>query len=200
MSREKLRIYNTDLNNLVANLRGEIGEIFFSWVLMRDLSGMIRELSHGTWQGGQPDVNELVKELSDPRLNTLYVLVDKLEDDIVARLSELADSKIGRLTFYFASQKLRRLEVEVQAFARFIEREKFTQKRNWNISHKELPEKWADHHYITIPYPTIVRGIAMAVRLMKRIDDMAVGPEASFFGADCERDVTSEQCGQKCCT
>ena len=37
MSREKLRIHNTDLDNLVSNLRGEVGEIISSWGLMRDL-------------------------------------------------------------------------------------------------------------------------------------------------------------------
>jgi hypothetical protein len=60
MSREKLRIYNTDLNNLVANLRGEIGEIVFSWVKMRYLEGLIRQLSQTMRPNDQPDVNELI--------------------------------------------------------------------------------------------------------------------------------------------
>jgi len=76
---------------------------------------------------------------------------------------------------------LRRFEAEVRAFQQFIEGKKFTEKRNSDISHKELPEKWSDHRYLRIAYPTIVRGIAMAVRLMKRIDNVAVGPEAHFF-------------------
>jgi predicted transcriptional regulator len=162
MSREKLRIHNTDLNNLVSNLRGEVGEIVFSWGLMRDLLAQARQ------RRSEPDVNEL----SDPHLNTLHALADKLEDEVVARLSELAERKIGRLTFYFASQKLQRFEAEVRAFQQFIERKKFTENRNSDISHKELPEKWSDHRYLRIPYPTIIRGIAMAMRLMKRIDDV----------------------------
>ena len=58
--------------------------------------------------------------------------------EIVARLSELAEAKIGQLTFYFASQKLKALATEVEAFSDFIVREKFQQKRNLDISHKNL--------------------------------------------------------------
>jgi hypothetical protein len=166
-----MRVHNTDLDNLVSNLRGEIGEIVFSWTLMRELLTQAR----------QRRCESGVNELSDPQLNTLHALADKLEDEVIARLSELAERKIGRLTFYFASEKLQSFEAEVQAFQRFIERHKFTEKRNSDISHKELPEKWSDHRYLRIPYPMIVRAIAMAVRLMKRIDDLAVGPEARFF-------------------
>ncbi len=171
MSRQKLRIYNTDLNNLVSNLHGEIGEIVFSWTLMRDLLTQARQ------RRGAPDIDEL----SDAQLNTLHALADKLEDEVVERLSELAEPKIGRLTFYFASQKLRMFEQETRVFQRFIDQNKFTEKRNSDISHKELPEKWSDHRYLRIPYAIIVRGIAIAMRLMKRIDDVAVGPETRFF-------------------
>jgi hypothetical protein len=171
MSREKLRIHNTDLDNLVSNLRGEVGEIISSWGLMRDL------LTQARLRRAEPNVDEL----RDPQTNTLHALADKLEEEIVARLSELAEPKIGRLTFYFANQKLRRFEAEVRTFQRFIQRQRFSEKRNSDISHKELPEKWVDHRHLRIPYPTIVRGIAMAVRLMKRIDGVAVGPEARFF-------------------
>ena len=37
MSRLKLRIKNTQLDNLVCNLRGEVGEIITSWVLLRHI-------------------------------------------------------------------------------------------------------------------------------------------------------------------
>jgi hypothetical protein len=170
-SRQKLRIHNTDLNNLVSNLRGEIGEIVFSWTLMREL---LTQARHRRDSLG-------IDELSDAQLNTLHALADKLEDEVVARLSELAERKIGRLTFHFASEKLCMFEAEVRLFQRFIDQHKFTDKRNSDISHKELPEKWSDHRYLHIPYAMIVRGIAMAMRLMKRIDDFAVGPEARFF-------------------
>jgi len=141
MSRQKMRVYHTDLDNLVSNLRGEIGEIVFSWTLMRELLTQAR----------QRRCESGVNELSDPQLNTLHALADKLEDEVIARLSELAERKIGRLTFYFASEKLQSFEAEVQAFQQFIERHKFTEKRNSGISHKELPEKWSDHRYELLP-------------------------------------------------
>ena len=171
MSREKLRIHNTALDNLVSNLRGEVGEIISSWGLMRNL------LAQASRRRAEPGVDEF----RDPQLNTLHMLADKLEDEVVARLSELAEPKIGRLTFYFASQKMAKFGIEVRTFRQFIQGKRFTEKRNSDISHKELPEKWSDHRYLRISYPTIVRGIVMAVRLMKRVDRIAVGPEARFF-------------------
>ena len=33
MSKPKLRVKNTQLDNLISNLRGEVGEIITSWVL-----------------------------------------------------------------------------------------------------------------------------------------------------------------------
>jgi hypothetical protein len=35
VNRQKLRVMNTQLDNLISNLRGEVGEIITSWVLMR---------------------------------------------------------------------------------------------------------------------------------------------------------------------
>jgi hypothetical protein len=37
VSRQKLRIQNTDLDNLISNLRDEVGEIITSWILLRNL-------------------------------------------------------------------------------------------------------------------------------------------------------------------
>lgn len=35
MSRQKLRVINTQLDNLVANLRAEVGEVITTWVIAR---------------------------------------------------------------------------------------------------------------------------------------------------------------------
>jgi hypothetical protein len=37
MSRQKLRVKNTQLDNLISNLRGEVGEIVTTWVLLRHM-------------------------------------------------------------------------------------------------------------------------------------------------------------------
>jgi hypothetical protein len=45
VSKQKLRIKNTVLDNLISNLRGEVGEVVTSWVLLRHIMARERELS-----------------------------------------------------------------------------------------------------------------------------------------------------------
>ena len=171
MSHPKLRVHNTELDNLISNLRGEVGEVITSWILLRHMMAKERELSS----------EDIAKDMRNESLAFVTMLRTKLADEIVARLSELAEAKVGRLTFHFASQKLKKLDAEVEAFSRFITREKFLQKRNLDISHKELPEKWTDHRLIVIPYRTLLRGIGHALRLMKTIDGIVLGPAAKYL-------------------
>lgn len=171
MSRTKLRIHNTPLDNLVSNLRGEVGEIIFTWILMRDLMAQASQL-----RTGDPKA-----DMENHSLCTLNILTDKLRDEIVARLAELAEEKVGRLTFYFVQQKLNKFEREIKAFARFVESSRFREKRNYEISHKELPEQWTDHKFIHIPYFIILKGVALALRLMKRIDRTVLGPSSPYL-------------------
>ena len=171
MSHPKLRVHNTQLDNLISNLRGEVGEIVTSWVLLRHMMAKERDLSS----------EDIAKDMRNENLAFVSMLRTKLADEIVARLSELAEAKIGRLTFYFAAQKLKKLDAEVEAFNGFITREKFQQKRNYDISHKELPETWAEHRLIVIPYRTLLRGVSHALRLMKVIDGIVLGPAARYL-------------------
>ncbi|MGZ5443762.1 MAG: hypothetical protein ACXW5U_17680 [Thermoanaerobaculia bacterium] len=171
MGHEKLRIHNTQLDNLVSNLRGEVGEIVASWILMRDLR------VQASRRRSQPGVDEF----GDHELSFLHTLSEKLEDEIVARVSELAESKVGRLTFHFAYKKTGKVEAEVRRFQKSVQRKRLTERRNSDIAHKELPETWTDHRHLSIPYRDIVHAIVMAFRLMKKFDRAAVGPEARFF-------------------
>ena len=171
MSNRKSRIHNTDVDNLISNLRGEVGEIVSSWVMMRGFITQYAGLRTG----------DHIKDMANPKITTLDSLMDRLEDDIVARLAELAEQKVGRLTFYFAHLKLGRLEKETGQFTRYIEKNRFQTKRNSAISHKELPEKWQGHKTINIPYGTVVKGVVMALRLMKRFDDLHLGPRAKYL-------------------
>jgi hypothetical protein len=170
VSKQKLRVKNTELDNLISNLRGEVGEVVTSWVLLRHIMAQQRELSS----------DDIAKDMANESLAFVSMLRSKLADEIVARLSELAEPKIGRLTFYFVAEKLGKLEAEVRAFRSFITREKFQQKRNHDISHKELPEKWAKHGPIRIPYRTLRRAAGHALRLMKKIDRIVLGPSAPY--------------------
>ena len=45
MSKQKLRVKNTQLDNLISNLRGEVGEVITSWVLLRHMIARQRELT-----------------------------------------------------------------------------------------------------------------------------------------------------------
>src|SRR5208337_1424844 len=111
MSPQKLRIHNTETDNLISNLRGEVGEIISSWVLYKDVIVAARSM-----RSSDPRV-----DLKNANLNRLHILADRLSDDIIARLSELAERKIGRLNFYFASVKLKALDNEVDNFIRYIQ-------------------------------------------------------------------------------
>jgi len=171
MSRNKTRIKNTDFDNLVSNLRGEIGENISSWVLMRKLKVQARHLK----------TDNISQDMNNNELNSLYSLIDKLENEIIASLSELSEKKVGQLTFYFVQEKLCLFKEEVDEYVKFIHSNRFHEKRNYDISHKHLPEKWSEHKYIGIPYRKIVKGIVLALRLMKKIDKIALGPSAPFL-------------------
>jgi hypothetical protein len=132
MSREKLRIANTQLDNLIGNLRGEVGEVITAWVIMRQFIAQRARLA-----SGDPS-----KDIENRQLAFLNLLMDKLRDELIGRLSELAEQKISQLTFYFASRKLSAFEQEVAAFEKYVIRSKIREKRNQNVSHKALPEKW----------------------------------------------------------
>jgi hypothetical protein len=121
------------------------------------------------------------KDLGDQNLTALRMILDKLRDAMIAQLSELAQEKIGRLNFYFAATKLKAFESETQQFSRYIERHRFTEKRNYDISHKELPETWSEHKHIHVAEAHVARAIAMALRLIKKIDRLRIGPAARYL-------------------
>lgn len=171
MSRRKRSFHNTDLDVLVTSLRSEVGDIIFTWTVMRDL---LVQTEHRRQQLGD-------KSLGDAQYTTVRAVAEKLEDEIVARLSELAEPKVGRVDFFFATQKLGALGEEVKSFQKFVKDNGFKDKRNSEISHKESPQQWSDSRRIHIPYAAIVRGIAMALRLMKKVDGIVSGREATYF-------------------
>ena len=172
MSRIKLKEQRTEIDNLIGNLRGEIGEIIFTWILMKDLLEEVRS---------QESPN-IMADLENPKLIRLRILIAKLRDEIISRLSELAQEKIGRLNFYFAGRKLNKLSKEISDYECFIKKNNFKARRDRAISHKELPERWQNHKANRdIPYRIMLTGIAKALRLMKKIDDIFLGPCARYL-------------------
>ncbi len=129
MAKDKLKIHRTEKDNLVSNLRAEVGEIIETWILYRQLIAQQNDLK----------TDDLKADMENQQLTFLSTLSNKLRDEIIARLSELAEQKIGQLTFHFAAKKLNALHDDVRDFRKFIDRYEFKKKGNWDISHKRLP-------------------------------------------------------------
>src|ERR1700694_3583440 len=171
MANEKLVLARPDTDNLMANLRGEVGEVITAWLLMRHFISAARRVQAG----------DLDKDLKDKNVQFGNLLADKLSDELVGRLSELADNKIGRLTFHFAVRKLQVFNGEAKAFTEYVVKTKIRDKRNRDVSHKELPGQRPDRKYLHIEYRVLLRAVALALRLMKRIDRHVLGPAAPFL-------------------
>jgi hypothetical protein len=96
----------------------------------------------------------------------------------------LSQVETAQLTFYFAQQKLinlRDFSKDVEGFRQFIKRNKFEDKRNQQISHKQFPIKHNKQREIYIPVSTIGIGVALAVRFMISIDKTVMGPCAIYL-------------------
>jgi hypothetical protein len=171
MSNKKLRVHNTDADNLIANLRGEVGEVISTWILLKNFM----------CQSSLLQTDDIQKDLENEQLLMINSLVNKLQDEIISRLSELSEKKVGRLNFFFAYQKINNLEKEVDEYSSFINKSNIKKKRNFDISHKELPERWSDHISINVPYKIVVIAIVKALRLMKEIDKHHLGPKSKYY-------------------
>lgn len=174
MGNQKQKLNNTSIDNLISNLRGEVGDILLTWLLLLRLSKNYRYLQ-------TPNIQQ---DLENPEMNLLAILIDKMENEIVARLSELAELKIGQLNFYFAKEKLVdrcNLQTDLDKYRKFIGNNRFDDKRNQFVSHKQLPEQWTDHKIINISTPIIGKCIALAVQLMIKIDKVILGPSAIYL-------------------
>ena len=77
--------------------------------------------------------------------------------------------------------KLKFFETETKQFAQYIVKERIRDKRNKDVSHKEYPEKQYQNQDIDIPYGKLLRGVGLALKLMKQIDRKLLGPSAPFL-------------------
>jgi len=164
-------VQRTAADVLVGNLRGQVGETVTTWILLR----------HFTASAAKLQTSDVAADIANKDLQLLWLLKGKLADELTARLSELGDRKIGRTNFHFATTKLKACGEASLAFTEFTIRTKLRQKRNQEIAHREQPEQWFDDRDIRISYRTLTKGTAMAVRLMKRIDRVALGPSAPYL-------------------
>jgi hypothetical protein len=144
--------------------------VITSWVMLRHFMSQARET-----RTADPAEN-----LRNRSLAFLDILVQKLSDEVIARLAELGEEKVGRTNFYFACQKLNACLDEASQFSALVSKD-FRRKRNQEIAHREQPEKWFDDRPIRIPYRELVNVLAFAVRLMKMIDRNVLGPAAPYL-------------------
>jgi hypothetical protein len=96
-------------------------------------------------------------------------------------LSELAEKKIGQLKFHYAVRKLDYLHQEADEFAGYILKSRIRDKRNRDVSHKQMPGRPAHNVYLHIPYRVLLRAVVLALRLMKKIDRHFLGPATVFL-------------------
>ena len=171
MAHEQLRTARTDRDVLVSNLRAEVGGAITTWVMLRHFMSQAASL-----RSSDPS-----EDIGNRDLAFLDILTQKLEDELIAKLAELGDEKIGRTNFYFASQKLKVLGDETKSFSKFVVSRQLRQKRNQEIAHREQPEQWFEDRSIHIPYRTLLRSLGMAVRLMKGFDRVHLGPASPYL-------------------
>ncbi|MDX2445013.1 MAG: hypothetical protein QNK30_14555 [Bacteroidales bacterium] len=154
----KSTLKNVETDNLISNLRGEVGEIIQSWTLMRDFYIISNELSCG----------DSLQDLKNQEFNKINLIKKKFKDEITSRLSELSHKSNGKVNFYFATNKLKSFESDFKDFEKYILDNHFKTNRDEYISHKKLPPTWneqkSEHR---INYLTILKGVAKALILMK---------------------------------
>lgn len=177
MSPPKKRIHDTQFDNLVGNLRGEVGEAITTWFLWRAFRA--HELSMFT--------DDIKADMNNVALRRQGVLVGRLRDDLTARLSELGERKVGRINFHFAAVKRPEFQPLADEYTRYVTSRGLRTKRNRDISHKNLPERWEDHRHLHVGDRILTRATGLAVRVMKRIDLAMIGPYSRLLWREMRR-------------
>ena len=77
----------TESGKLISHLRGEVGEIIQSWVILNIYDYKARELQ----------TDDLIKDMDNENLQLINIVRSKFRDDIIQRLSELSSTKHVRL-------------------------------------------------------------------------------------------------------
>lgn len=177
MAHEQLRVSKTDQDVLIANVRCEVGESITTWVM----------LWHAMAQAATIRSPDPTKYIGNRELAYLDILVQKLQDELIAKLAELGEEKVGRANFYFATLKLGALTDKTRKFSKFVVSKQLRRKRNQEIAHREQPEQWFEDRPIHIRYGTVLRALAMAVRLMKSFDRLHLGPASPYLWGEARK-------------
>lgn len=178
-SRSQRRIDETDADTLVGCLRAEVGNAITTWVLWRQIIVHKRSLK----------TTDIAADMRNQELAFWSLLSARLEEDLIAALSELAETKTGRTNFFFAEQKFGLPHDRTEVYRKFVSSNGLDKKRNREIAHREQPRMWMDPDLFPthIPYRVLVKVLAMAVREMKKIDLLHLGPAAPYLWAEVRR-------------
>lgn len=168
MAHPRLKIINTNLEALLGNIRCEVGEAITNWILLRHLMGVSKEL----------ETDDIAADMKNNDLAFIYAMKGRIKEDLILTLAGLAEPKIARATFHFATEKLDNFHTEKEAYRKYIERSQLKKKRDREIAHREQPEDWPEKGDIRIPYSVLTVSLAKAIRLMKKIDAHVMGDSA----------------------
>lgn len=172
MTTSKSKLSPEQIEVLVTHLRGEVGEIVTSWTFMREY---IVQLSASNSGADKLD-------LQNPAHSRLMYLRAKFADDIIGRLSELAQQKKGRTNFAAAARVYPHLLERCKAFEKYLKDHQFHVRRNTEISHKQLPSHWRNRvSPPEIEYRILIRAVAFALSLVKAIDQEQLGPASTYL-------------------
>lgn len=168
MANEKLRVTRTNPEVLIGNLRGEVGEAITNWIILRQLIGSAKHLQ----------TDDLAADMRNEDLAFINAVKDRISNDLILTLAELAEPKVGQTTFHFAAKKLGSLQREVEDYRTFVVSNSLKEKRNREIAHRYQPEQWPKKGDIRISYAKLTVALAKAIRLMKKIDTVYLGVAA----------------------
>jgi len=158
----------TEPDKLISHLRGEVGEIIQSWVILNIYDLKTNELQ----------TDNIADNIKNENLLLLNLVRKKFRDDIISRLSELTSTKHGRLNFNFAADKFKTQKDEIKEFGDFLKEKNLIFRRNKNIAHKQMSPKWEQID----PSPAIrrrvlIKAIAWTIRIMKNFDQLHLGED-----------------------
>lgn len=158
----------TDPDKLISYLRGEIGEIIQSWVILNIYDFKAYELQ----------TDNISKDMQNENLQLLNIVRSKFRDDIISRLSELTSTKHGRLNFNFAADKFKIQKNEVKKFSEFLNEKNLIFRRNKNIAHKQISPKWEQIDPSPVVHKKVLtRAVAWAIFIMKNFDKEHFGKD-----------------------
>lgn len=161
-------IKKTDSEKLLNRLRGEVGEIIESWIVLNIYD----------YNASKLQTPNIESDMANESLNIINLVRSKFRDDIISRLVELSQSKHGRLNFHYAADKFKTQKKEVIDYREFLKSKHLVNRRNWNIAHKKISPTWNQiDPKPHVPKSVLLRSVVKTIIIMKGFDRRVFGNE-----------------------